>query len=184
MYIPTKSEPPPHQMTPPRSMGMSTSLQAFEGKIVSPRNEAASLGALLTGLRRKLATLGGSTGRQGAGVAEDEKVVAALEEELGRQQQRHREGDGSKEGRQGTGNEDRDDGRVDAAAGAAVLCAEHAAATKSLRRKIAAARVRSEERAVVADAIAALDASLRELRSAASAGVAAMASFETLDSRC
>ncbi|CAN0369470.1 unnamed protein product, partial [Ectocarpus sp. 13 AM-2016] len=31
--------------------------KAFEGQMVTPRNEAASLGALLAGLRRKLTTL-------------------------------------------------------------------------------------------------------------------------------
>lgn len=154
--------------------------------MVSPRNEAAGLGALLAGLRRKYATLGESTGRKTAGVATDEEAVAALEDELERQQRRHREGDHSKK-RNKDGKEmykEDGDSKVDAAAGAAVRCADSAATSKSLRRKIAAARVRLEERLVVAGAIAALDASLRELRSAASAGVAGIASFETLDSRC
>lgn len=151
--------------------------------MVSPRNEAASLGALLAGLRRKFATLGEGSGRSTAGVAEDEAFVAALEGELEQQQQpRHRPGDDRKEGkgedRKERGDED-ENGEVDATAGAD---ADFAATTKSLRRKIAAARVRLEERAVVAGAVAALDASLRELQSAASAGVAGIASFETLDS--
>lgn len=147
---------------------------------MTPRNEAAGLGALLAGLRRKFATLGESSGRKNAGVAEDEGVVSALEEELERLQQRHREGDDGKvckEDRKEDGN-----GEEDAAAGASGDSV--VASTRSLRRKIAAARVRLEERVVVAGTIAALDASLRELQSAASAGIARIASFETLDSRC
>ena len=168
---------------PPMDRFVDTPQQAFEGKMVSPRNEAASLGALLAGLRRKFATLGEGSGRSTAGVAEDEAFVAALEGELEQQQQpRHRAGDDRKEGkgedRKERGDED-ENGEVDATAGADADCA---ATTKSLRRKIAAARVRLEERAVVAGAVAALDASLRELQSAASAGVAGIASFETLHS--
>eukprot|EP00903_Cladosiphon_okamuranus_P013966 g12987.t1 len=115
---------------------------AFEGKMVTPRNEAASLGALLTGLRRKFATLGESSGRKSAGVADDEEVVSALEEELERQQQRRREGDGSKEGK--GGREEDGNGVEDACAGTSgdpVVTA-----TKSLRRKVAAARVRQLHR--------------------------------------
>lgn len=148
--------------------------------MVTPRNEAASLGALIAGLRRKLASLGESSGRKTAGVAEDEEAVAALEEELERLRRRHREGDGDREGSEEDGKEG-GDGEVDAAAGNgddSVL-----AASKSLRRKIAAARVRMEERVVVAGAIAALDASVRDLQSAASAGIAELASFQTLDSQ-
>eukprot|EP00752_Nemacystus_decipiens_P006586 g5928.t1 len=157
---------------------------AFEGKMVSPRNEAASLGALLAGLRKKFAALGESSGRRTAGVAEDEEVVSALEEELEQSQRRHQEGDGGKDCKDDDRAEERcnedGNGEVDAAA---VSGAGSAATTKSLRRKVAAARVRLEERAVVAGGIAALDGSLRDLQSAASAGVAEIASFETLDSR-
>lgn len=168
---------------PPPLTGLSTIPQAFEGKMVSPRNEAAGLGALLAGLQRKFASLGDTSGRKTAGVAEDEEFVAALEEELERQQKHHcwekDTGKEPKEGRQERRNE-RGHGEEDAAAGASD---DSAATAKTLRRQVAAARVRLEEKAVVAGAIAALDASLRELQSAASAGVAGVALFETLDRR-
>eukprot|EP00752_Nemacystus_decipiens_P016019 g14321.t1 len=131
--------------------------------MVSPRNEAASLGGLLAGLRKIFAALRESSGRRPAGVAEDEEVVSALEEELEQSQRRHQEGDGGKDGKDVDRAEERynedGNGEFDAAADSG---AGSAATTKSLRRKIAAARVRLEERAVVAGGIAALNGSLRD----------------------
>ncbi|CAM9311150.1 unnamed protein product [Ectocarpus sp. 8 AP-2014] len=168
--------------------------KAFEGKMVTPRNEAASLGALLAGLRRKLTTLGGTADeRNPSGWGKEKQDIATLEGELERRQQRRQlhggEGElagGEEEGGDRGKEEESGDGRAGAAitAAAASRCsASGAAAIKSVRRRVAAARVRLEEKAVVADALVALEASLRELQEAASSGVGAVASFETLDSR-
>ncbi|CBN75532.1 conserved unknown protein [Ectocarpus siliculosus] len=169
--------------------------KAFEGKMVTPRNEAASLGALLAGLRRKLTTLGGTADeRSPSGWEKEKQDIAALEGELERRQQRRQphggEGElagGEEEGGDRGKEEERGDGgagaAITAAAAASRCSASGAAAIKSLRRRVAAARVRLEEKAVVADAILALEASLRELQAAASSGVGAVASFETLDCR-
>lgn len=161
--------------------------------MVTPRNEAASLGALLAGLRRKLTTLGGTAAeRSPSGWEKEKQDIAALEGELERRQQRRQphEGEGELEGGEEEGQErGKEEDRGDGAACAAITAiasrcsTSGAAAIKSLRRRVAAARVRLEEKAVVADAIAALEASLRELQKAASSGVGAVASFETLDSR-
>ncbi|CAM9622374.1 unnamed protein product [Ectocarpus fasciculatus] len=166
--------------------------KAFEGKMVTPRNEAATLGALLAGLRRKLTTLGGTVDeRNPSGWEKEKQDIAALEGELERRQhQRQPHGGywgldgGEEEGGERAKEEERGEEVASAAitAVASRCSASGAAATKSLRRRVAAARVRLEEKAVVADAIAALEASLRELQKAASSGVGAVASFETLDS--
>lgn len=161
--------------------------------MVSPRNEAASLGALLAGLRRKLTRTGGSADQSGATGNDEDTLIASLQADLERhQQQCQREVEGiagvEVEGEKlSLGNGESGSGGAGAAGGTGIgdgVSPVAAAATmKSLRRRIAALRVRLEERAVVTDAIAALEASLRELQSAASSGVGAIASFETLDSR-
>ncbi|CAN0307296.1 unnamed protein product [Pylaiella littoralis] len=181
---------------------------AFEGKMVSPRNEAASLGALVAGLRRKLIALGG---RNTAGdapfcIITEEESIASLERELERRQRQrrrqrqeernHHEEEEEEEEEEGEGSIERnrktaagggtdDVKRVDAAADSDSSAAAAAKTTTHLRRRIAAARVRLEEKTVVADAIATLDASLRELQSfaAATAGGGGTAAFKTLDNR-
>lgn len=168
--------------------------------MVSVRNEAASLGALVAGLRRKLIALGDIRGSTSAGdapscLAHEEEFIASMERELERQQ-RLREGqqeDEEEEKRrtaEGGGTNDKKTLDAGASAGASSdyysLAVGAAAETMTpLRRRIAAARVRLEEKTVVADAIEVLDASLRELRSSAtvSAGAKGAASFKTLDNR-
>lgn len=161
--------------------------------MVTPRNEAASLGALLAGLRRKLTTLGGTVDESSpSGWEMKKEVIAELEGELDRREQQRQPhgGEGELDGGEGeAGERVKEEEHVDGTAGAATTpvasrgSTSGAAAIKSLRRRVAAARVRLEEKAVVADAIAALEASLRELQKAASSGVGAVASFETLDRR-
>lgn len=105
---------------------------------MSVRNEAAALGALLAGLRRKL------IGQNNPSVDDETQLIATLLERQQQQQQQHQE-------KQRRGMENG--------------VAELLESGLKLRRQIAAARVRLEEKLVVMDAIGALEGSLQELRS-------------------
>eukprot|EP00904_Undaria_pinnatifida_P008004 jgi/Undpi1/4333/HiC_scaffold_17.g07699.m1 len=123
---------------------------AFRGEIVSPRNEAAAMTALLAGLWRKLA--GQSSFKP---VDQTDVVIAKLEEQLSQRQQQQQE-----EQQQG---QQQADGNASS-------------------RRIAATRVRLEEKEVVAGAVEALENSLKELQQAVSAEGVGLASFRPLDS--
>ncbi|CAM9505244.1 unnamed protein product, partial [Scytosiphon promiscuus] len=79
--------------------------KAFKGKMVSPRNEAASLNALLAGLRRKRTTMGNSADQSAVGAGDEAKLVISLQEELERcQRHRHREMEGEQKGKKKSGD--------------------------------------------------------------------------------
>lgn len=160
------------------------------------------MGALLSGLRRKLAG-------QSAPVTEEELIVA-LEREHLEQQQRCQKAPSSSGSGQKEGLEEGEEGAVEKVrsgesgsrseaprspssaqcqqggvsggvfVGSAGSGVAGCAGLKALRRQIAAARVRLEEKNVLTEAIAALELSLGELQSAVSEG--GVDSFCPLDS--
>ena len=154
--------------------------------MVSPRNETAALGALLAGLRRKL-------GGQTSTASDETELVSTLEEELEQQRQKEKEvleasGERKHASEEREPVEDDIRGDTDCSVGVSEIGKGADGVgivdpvprrVKMLRRRLCAARVRLEEKAVMAEAIAALDASLRGLRSAVASG--AVASFRTLD---
>lgn len=175
---------------------------------MSPRNEAAAVGALLGGLRRKL--IG-----QRSSAADEEELIAGLEAEQPQRPPRQRdlekeEGEGATRGLEGKWKAAEEVLRAESSGGrvgegydsaVAVQAREGRVAAESVcgkaggggagvavdverktRRQLAAARVRLEEKVVLAEAIAALEASLLDLQSAVGAGSAAeLVSFRPLD---
>lgn len=146
-------------------------MQAFEGKIVSARNEGAALGALLSGLRRKLA------GRNASLTVETDRI-ASLEGQI-RIHASEFDVDGlDEEDEPGRDSEGQLEGEEQG---------------KQLRRQLAAARILLEEKIVLTDAVAALEASLHALQSAVTGEAGApsgststdsgLDSFHPLDSR-
>ena len=176
-----------------------TPLQAFRGEIVSPRNEAAAMTALLAGLWRKLA--GQSSFKP---VDQTDVVIAKLEEQLSQRQQQQQEeqqqgqqqadgnassvierkgkaaGDGDNSGGGDGGGDGGGSGGGGSGGGGGG--GGGGVSTKTLQRRIAATRVRLEEKEVVAGAVEALENSLKELQQAVSAEGVGLASFRPLDS--
>ena len=151
--------------------------------MVSHRNETAALGALLAGLRRKLAS-------QSSTVSDETRAVARLEAELERQEhQQHEKQELALSRRASEEQEQGNDevvpiavvvkeGVIVAEVGDVSGCPRvYGEGIKVLRRNLSAARVRLEEKTVIGDAIAALEKSLLELKAAGSGS-----SFRTLDS--
>lgn len=166
--------------------------QAFLGKMVSPRNEVAALGALLAGLRRKLAS-------QSSTASDEMRAVARLEAELERQEhQQQQEQELALRRRASEEREPGNDGLLpsEAVVKAGVNVSEGGDGSvfprvsgegiRVLRRNVSAARVRLEEKTIISDCIVALEKSLLELKAAESgsgSSGAALAPFRTLDSR-